>query len=80
MNSPGPRRAYSYRTAAHEYSVRVSQLRRAVAAGKIRARKVDGTVLLNPEDLEREFGFSAPQPARRQPSAAARAELRELLA
>lgn len=54
------RRAYSYRTAAEDYSVSVSTLRRAVADGKIRTREAGGRVLLNPEDLEREFGFAAP--------------------
>lgn len=63
------RRAYSYRTAAEDYSVSVSTLRRAVEAGKVRTREAGGRVLLNPEDLEREFGFAAqaeplPAPAR----------------
>lgn len=52
-----PRRAYSYRTAALDYSQTVSALRKAVEAGRIRTRRVGGGVRLHPDDLEREFGF-----------------------
>jgi len=79
MAAPTLRRAYSYRTAAEAYSVSMSRLRRAVEAGKIRTRDVGGAVLLNPDDLEREFGFAPAPAARREPSAAARALARELL-
>lgn len=75
----GQRRAYSYATAAADYSVPVAKLRSAVAAGKIRTRTEGGLILLNPEDLERLYGFSQPAPARREPSAGARALAKELL-
>lgn len=74
-----PRRAYSFRTASEAYSVSVSTLRRAVAAGKVRTRVGGGVTLLHPDDLEREFGFQPVEAPRREPSAAARAMVRDLL-
>jgi hypothetical protein len=74
------RRAYSYRTASEAYSVSVATLRRAVADGKIRTREAGGLILLHPDDLEKEYGFEPATPRRREPSAAARAELKDLLA
>lgn len=75
-----PRRAYSYRTASADFSVSVTTLRRAVAEKRIRTREAGGKVLLHPDDLEREFGFAPPPVTpRREPSAAARAALKDLL-
>lgn len=60
----GPRRAYTYRTAAHDYSTSVAALRRAVAAGRVRTRSRGRSVLLDPGDLELHFGFGrAPESA-----------------
>lgn len=65
-----PRRSYSYRTAALDYSVSVAQLRRDVDAGRIRTRRVGPSMVrLHPDDLEALYGFTDAQPARTSPRA-----------
>jgi hypothetical protein len=74
-----PRRAYSLRTAAADYSVSLKELLRAIEEKRVRTRKAGSTVLLHPDDLEREFGFEPAAPPRRIPSERARAMAKELL-
>lgn len=58
----GPRRAYSYRTAARDYSVSIKMLRKAVREKRVRTLLYGDLLVLDFDDLEREFGFGPGTP------------------
>ncbi len=59
------------------YGVSLSTIDRIVKAGAIRSRRVGCALLLNAEDVEREFGW--PEDAKVEPSPRAIAEMDELV-
>lgn len=74
------RRAYTYATAMQDFSASRAELDRLVQTGRIRVRKVErGRDRLDPDDLEREFGFASNAQALRTPTPAARAVARDLV-
>ena len=64
--NPSPARSLRRVAVREMYGVSLSVIDRLVRAGDIRSRRVGVALLLNAEDVEREFGWPEPKPVERQ--------------